>query len=115
MPEGRLLLAMQDGQAVGCAAYRQFAPNTCELRRLYVTDDGRSHGVGRRMLMRLVEEARVSYQYMILQVIPSMREAWTLFESLGFYMIEPYVDPHHEGVYCMALDLAPRNRLSSVT
>ena len=104
-PSGRLLLAHRASQAVGCAAYSQFAPNTCELRRLFVREEHRSAGVGRRLLARLIQEARPSYQYMILRVIPSMREARALFERVGFYLIEPYVDHPHEGVSYMALDL----------
>ncbi len=110
-PSGRLLLASQANlvnqasQMIGCAAYAEFAPNTCELRRLFVLEGYRSQGYSRHLLLRLVQEAQPTYQYMILRVIPSMREAWALFESVGFYLIEPYVDHPHEGVSYMALDL----------
>lgn len=104
-PSGRLLLASQAGRVMGCAAYAEFAPNTCELRRLFVMEGNRSQTYGRQLLTRLIQEARPTYQYMVLQVIPSMREAWALFESVGFYLIEPYVDHPHEGVSYMDLDL----------
>lgn len=109
-PSGRLLLASQAGlgpagHVIGCAAYAEFAPNTCELRRLFVMEGYRSQGYGRALLLRLIQEAQATYQYMILRVIPSMGEARVLFESVGFYWIEPYVDHPHEGVSYMALDL----------
>ena len=35
-PEGRLLIAYLDGEAVGCAALHKLEDGICEMKRLYV-------------------------------------------------------------------------------
>ena len=35
-PDGQLLVAIEDGQAVGCVAIRRLNDGICELKRLYV-------------------------------------------------------------------------------
>jgi GNAT superfamily N-acetyltransferase len=64
-PAGRLLLAGEDGQAVGCGALRCAGEGICEMKRLYVRPTGRGKGVGLALIDALVKEAReiASYRY----------------------------------------------------
>lgn len=95
-PEGRLLLANQEGpggaeQLIGCAALRKFEPDTCELKRLYVRPAFRGLGAGRELVKQLIDEARgIGYRRMLLDTLPSMREAHKIYRTLGFREIPSY-------------------------
>jgi ribosomal protein S18 acetylase RimI-like enzyme len=84
-PEGRLLLACEDDDLVGCAALRPLADGLCEMKRLYVRPAHRGKGAGGRLVRRLLDEAAAAgYARVVLDTLPSMREAIKLYRSLGF-------------------------------
>ena len=47
-PDGRLLLAFEDGAAVGTACMRRIGPETAEIKRMYVQPTHRGAGLGAR-------------------------------------------------------------------
>ncbi len=103
---GALLLAAVDGVAAGLVALRQFAPNACEMRRLYVQPVFRGSGVGRRLVQRLIACAReLDFTYMLFNTLPAMQHARKLYDDFGFYAIEPYDAQPHEGVLYGCLKL----------
>lgn len=84
-PQGRLLLAWRDGRVVGCAALRPVDPATGEMKRVYVRPAARGTGLGRRLVARIVEEARnAGYARICLDVLPEFEVATRIYESLGF-------------------------------
>ena len=90
-PEGRLILAFEAKQPVGCAALRPIDEQICELKRMYVLPQYRGQGVGKTLAQRLIEEARqVGYHLMRLDTGNFLTSAIKLYESLGFKQIEPY-------------------------
>lgn len=93
-PSGVLLLAKSTstGEAIGCVGLRPLQPEgTCEMKRLYVSPDGRGTGAGRALAEAVVAEAkRLGYGKMVLDTLGSMTTPLKLYRGLGFRDIEPY-------------------------
>lgn len=103
-PKGVLLIARDDaGTAVGCAALRPIEPDgACEMKRLFVTAQGRGQKLGKRLVERLFEEARrIGYREMRLDTLPSMLDAQALYRRFGFMEMEPYYDTPIAGTVFM--------------
>ena len=91
-PDGRLLLAWQDTVAVGCVALRKVDHACCEVKRLYVQPGMRGRKLGRRLAECICQEAReAGYTRTCLDTLAGMTPAITLYTSLGFKPIAPYV------------------------
>ena len=105
-PAGRLLLAL-DGQVVaGCVALRPIDPQTAEMKRLYVRPAFRKRGTGRMLAQAVIERARqVGYARMRLDTLAIMKEAISLYQSLGFHSIPPYYDNPSPSVKFFQLEL----------
>lgn len=109
-PEGRLYIAAVDGEPVGCIALRKLADGICEMKRLYLRDTARGHGLGKALIEKLIEDARaIGYAKMRLDTYPpKMGKAVGLYESHGFQAIDPYYDNPHGDTLFMELDLSKR-------
>ncbi len=105
-PNGQLLLAWSNNEAVGCVAFRPLDPETCEMKRLYVQPELRGTGLGRRLAERICKEARAAeYSRICLDTLPTMAKAIRLYTDLGFEPIEPYVFNPIPGARFLALQL----------
>jgi ribosomal protein S18 acetylase RimI-like enzyme len=90
-PRGRLLIAWDGDEVVGCVALRSLGDDLCEMKRLYLRPSLRGKGVGRALATRVIDEARaIGYRAMRLDTLPTMTEARALYESLDFRRIPPY-------------------------
>ncbi len=103
-PDGLLILARVDGRSAGCVALRKMTDEICEMKRLYVRDEYRKLGVGRRLIDKIIDEAlEKKYRFIRLDTLPSMIEAQALYKEFGFYEIEPYGCHPVEGTKFMEL------------
>jgi putative acetyltransferase len=106
-PDGRLLLATENGELAGCIAMRKLEPGVCEMKRLFVRTTYRSHGLGRVLVETIIDEARkLGYTQMRLDTLPGlMDKAIALYRSFGFVEIRPYCENPVEGAKFMELKL----------
>ena len=100
-PEGALLLVQDADQFAGCVALRKLEEDVCEMKRLYVRPPFRKQGVGRKLAVHVIGQARrLDYGIMRLDTLAWMKPAITLYEQLGFRRIEPYCyNPRSDVVY----------------
>lgn len=106
-PLGALLVARDaDGAALGCVAMRPLEAGVCEMKRLYVTPEGRGKGVGKALVCALIDAARAAgHREMRLDTLEHMREAQALYRALGFVEIAPYNDNPPDVTLFMSLKL----------
>lgn len=105
-PEGALILAIVNGIAAGCVALRRISDNICEMKRLFVRQEYRKLGIGKKLVSMIIEEGkRLGYSCMRLDTLASMKSAVALYQAFGFYDIEPYIYNPLEGARYMELKL----------
>lgn len=96
-PKGRLIMALELDQPIGCAALRPIDEHTCELKRMYVLPQFRGKGVGKSLAGYLIQEAKkIDYKMMRLDTGRFLTTAITIYEALGFKQIAPYNDVPEE-------------------
>ncbi|MDF9795887.1 putative acetyltransferase [Catalinimonas alkaloidigena] len=91
-PKGVLLLAKQDdGQTLGCVAVRPLEPKVAELKRMYVTEQCRGNGAGKKLLQSALAISKtLGYDLIRLDTLSSMLPAIHLYREAGFYEIPAY-------------------------
>lgn len=106
-PDGRLLLAEEEGELAGCIAMRKLEPHVCEMKRLFLRPAYRGKGLGKVLVESIIDEARkLGYRYMRLDTVPGrMDQAIALYRAMGFVEIEAYCENPVEGAKFMQLNL----------
>jgi len=109
-PKGELVLACDaDDRSVACIGLRPLDDGeTCEMKRLYVSPEARSFGLGKALTQAVIEIAkRRGYSFLRLDTLPTMVTAASLYERMGFHHIDAYYGPTPAGTIFMQLDLKP--------
>ncbi|BEE01932.1 MarR family transcriptional regulator [Aeromonas dhakensis] len=86
----------------------------CELQKMYFMPSLRGLGLGRRLVLQALDEARaLGYQRCYLETTAVLREATALYESLGFeHLPGPLGSTGHDACeICMVLALAANKTL----
>jgi putative acetyltransferase len=105
-PAGAFILAEDAGQYVACIGLRQFAEGIGEIKRLYVVSAARGLGLGRQLVERIIVVARdAGYSSLLLDTLPFMKEAQSLYVALGFKPTAPYRYNPVAGCAFLQLDL----------
>lgn len=90
-PAGAFLLSRKDGVFVGCVGLRKLSDSVGEIKRLYVEPAARGLGLGEVLVRSIVDEAKqLKYTRLVLDTLPSMLAARSLYQALGFKPIAPY-------------------------
>lgn len=88
-----LFLATLDGASVAACGLKLFKPGICELKRLYCRPAGRGYGLGLKLSIAALNEARAhGYKHIYLDTDHGLTHANTIYEKLGFTDIEKYYD-----------------------
>jgi GNAT superfamily N-acetyltransferase len=99
-PTGDLRIALIGDTPVGCAMLRTLEPGVAELQRVYVTPEGRGHGIGEALSRAMMDQARADGHRLIrLDTGKPLTEALRLYAKLGFNEIPPYhnLTPQFDG------------------
>jgi GNAT superfamily N-acetyltransferase len=90
-PEGRMYLATIDQEPAAVAVLMPHDDGEGEIKRMFVRPGFRGTGLARRMLERLIEDAReIGYSKLRLESVSFMREAHQLYRSVGFVDSDPF-------------------------
>jgi len=98
-----LLLLSVDSVPVGCGCVglRRLSCEIGEIKRFYVCSSYRGFGLGKKLLLKLIQIAReMGYQKLRLDTLIRLSAANHLYETLGFYEIPPYCySPFNDAAY----------------
>ena len=84
-PGGKILLALEQEKVIGTCALIRMGPTKAELAKLTVSDGSRGKGLGRRLTLAVIDEARfMGIDHIVLLSNSKLRSAIRLYESIGF-------------------------------
>lgn len=107
-PPGGVLLIARDGDApAGCVALRRLDAGAGEMKRMYVREAYRGSGLGRRLAVAVIDEARKrGYMRVLLDTLPKLAPAIALYRDLGFRESAPYLACPTPGALCFELKIS---------
>ena len=92
-PSGAFLVAYLHGSPVGCGALKTDGSGLGEVKRMWVAESARGHGLGRRLLRALEDEGRArGVRELRLETNGTLTEARALYESAGYEPIARFGD-----------------------
>ena len=90
-PSGRFVVALVEGEVVGCGALLWLDQDTAEIKRMWVDPRRRGVGLGRGLLEHLEGEAlRAGRSRVVLDTNAVLTEAIAMYRASGYVAIERY-------------------------
>jgi putative acetyltransferase len=91
-PHGSLLVARSGLDYLGVVGLKRLSVGIGEIKRLYVVPEARGFGIGKMLLTRIIDDARLKgYERIRLDSHrSSMTTAIAMYRSFGFVEIPPY-------------------------
>lgn len=102
-----VLIAYEDGAAIGCASFKEYSETEAEIKRVWVKPESRGKHLATELMRRIEQHAKdKGYGRVILQTRELMKDAVGLYEKLGYEKIDNY-PPYDklEGAVCFAKKL----------
>ena len=97
-PDGAFVVAKENNNIIGCVGIRKLEPKICEMKRLFVDDNNKGKGIGKKLVGKIIEEAKnKKYEKIRLDTIDTMETALNIYYKNGFYKIGPYYNNPNKG------------------
>ncbi|MES2812447.1 MAG: GNAT family N-acetyltransferase [Bacteroidota bacterium] len=85
------LVCYEGDTAVGCGGFKEFDPNTAEIKRMFVHPDQRGKGIASIILNELESWAKeFGFTSYILETSPKLTSAIALYKKTGYQLIPNY-------------------------
>jgi ribosomal protein S18 acetylase RimI-like enzyme len=92
---GRIFMALQDGEPVGCVAMQKMADGGYEVAKMTVSETQRGSGLGRRLMQRCIDEGQaLGASRLYLETNSSLAPALGLYRAMGFKDLAPSDTPY---------------------
>ncbi len=86
-----VVIAFEDEKAVGCGAFKEYAPKVAEIKRMFVREDSRGRGVAGKILAELESWAKeLDFSECVLETGLKQPEAIGLYQKSGYGIIPNY-------------------------
>ena len=86
-----VIVAYLDEQPVGCGAFKEYDPQTVEIKRMFVHPDVRGQGIAVQVLAALESwAAECGYSACVLETGKKQPEAIGLYQKAGYVIIPNY-------------------------
>ena len=101
LPDGGIILCKYRDEFIGCVGIRKIDNHTAELKRMFIKQAWQKQGIGKILLKKVVELARIlNYTVIRLDTLNYMMPAIKLYKEYGFYEIPAYYNnPNATVVY----------------
>ncbi len=86
-----VVVAYKDGKPVGCGAIKEFSAEAMEVKRMYVSPDGRKKGIATKILTELEKwTSEMEYAKCVLETGKRQQDALALYKRNGYKQIKNY-------------------------
>lgn len=86
-----VLVVYENGQALGCGAFKKYDEVTAEIKRMFVLPEARGKGLANRILYELENWANdYGFSHFILETSPKLKAAIALYTKMGYQFIPNY-------------------------
>lgn len=103
---GRIFMALEAGQAVGCAALMAMPDGGYEVAKMTVSEDLRGSGLGRQLMQACIDAGQaMGAPRLYLETNSSLAPALGLYRAMGFKDLAPAETPYARADVFMELRL----------